>query len=233
MSAFRASATLVVALLTALPPAAAGAQVQLQLSCSGTVLDARGSATLKRAISSLRVNLSVQAEAPSSKAALTLVQQRLDAVRRALQALKVNELRVSSPTVWNRTVPAGQPAVFEASSQVSGQLAPEQLQGLIAQVGSLSGVRLSPVDAEADQSTTAAATRQLLQAAYGDALQRGKDLAAVMGLRQLRPLQVQVDGGLRPMPMALARSAPAPFDPRELPVPSDRLSLEVTFCALP
>ena len=212
MSAFRASATLVVALLTALPPAAAAAQVQLQLSCSGTVLDARGSATLKRAISSLRVNLSVQAEAPSSKAALTLVQQRLDAVRRALQALKVNELRVSSPTVWNRYVPAGQPAVFEASSQVSGQLAPEQLQGLIAQVGSLSGVRLSPVDAEADQSTTAAAMRQLLQAAYSDALQRGKDLAAAM---------------------APARSAPAPFDPRELPEPSDRLSLEVTFCALP
>jgi len=33
--------------------------------------------------------------------------------------------------------------------------------------------------------------------------------------------------------MAMARSAPAPFDPRELPQPSDRLSLEVTFCAIP
>ena len=217
-------------------PTAAAAQVQLQLSCPGTVLEARGSATLKRAISSLRVNLSVQAEAPSSQEALTLLQQRLDPVRRALQALKVNELRVSSPNVWNRYVPAGKPAVYEASSQVSGQLAPEQLQALISQVGSLSGVRLSPVDAEADQNTTAAATRQLLQAAYRDALQRGSDLAAVMGLATLRPLQVQVDGGLRPVPMAamaLARSAPAPFDPRELPEPSDRLSLEVTFCATP
>jgi uncharacterized protein YggE len=228
------------ALLTALAPqllalpAATAAQVQLQLSCSGTVLEARGSATIKRAISSLRFNLSLEAEAPTAKAALAVLQERLDPVRRALTSLNVSDLRVTSPSVWNRYVPAGKPAVVEASSQVSGQLAPTQLQALISKVGGLSGVRLAPVDPEADTAADAATNRQLLQAAYRDAQQRAQALAAAIGLRALQPLQVQIDGGVRPMPMALmaeSRRAPAPFDPRELPQPTDRLGLEVTFCA--
>jgi len=210
------------------------AQVQLQLSCAGTVLEAQGNATLKRTIDKLNLSLTLQAEAPSSKAALVLLQERLDAVRTKLVALEVKELRVTSPSVWNRYVPAGKPAVFEASSQVSGQLAPAQLQALISQVGGLPGVRLAPVDPQADSKANAASNRQLLQAAYRDALQRAQDLGDAIGLRSLRPLQVQMVGGVRPMAMmAMARSSPAPFDPRELPQPTDRLSLEVTFCATP
>jgi uncharacterized protein YggE len=117
---------------------------------------------------------------------------------------------------------------------VSGQLAPAQLQRLISQVGGLPGVRLAPVEAQADASGDAAANRQLLQAAYRDALQRGQMLAAVLGLNTLRPLQVQSEGGVRPAPLlAMARAMPAPaaFDPRELSEPTDQLSLEVTFCA--
>lgn len=213
------------------------AQVQLQLSCAGTVLEARGSATLKRAITSLRFNLSLEAEGASSKAALALLQERLDPVRSTLQSLSVTDLRVTSPSVWNRYVPAGKPAVFQASAQVSGQLLPAQLQNLISQVGGLPGVRLAPVSGQADRATDAASNRQLLQAAYRDAQQRAQDLAdAIGGLRSLRPLQVEIAGGIRPMPLpvkAMARSVPAPFDPRELPEPSDRLSLDVTFCATP
>ena len=220
----------------ALAAPAQAAQVQLQLTCAGTVLEARGSATIKRAIDRLAFSLNLEAVAPSSKAALALLQERLDAVRTKLKALAVQELRVTSPSVWNRYVPAGKPAEFEASSQVSGQLAPSQLQSLISQVGGLPGVRLSPVNPQADPASDAAGNRQLVQAAYRDALRRGQDLAEAIGLRSLRPLQVQMDGGMRPVPMlemgALRRSA-APFDPRELPEPSDRLGLEVTFCATP
>jgi len=236
MSAFRASATLSLALLAALPPTAAAAQVQLQLSCTGTVLEARGSATLKRPIARLNVSMRLEAEASTAKAALTLLQERLDPLRRALRALSIDELRISSPSVWNRDAPAGKLAMFEASSRVSGKLAPTRLQALISQVGGLPGVRLSPVDPEADRAGDAASRRQLLQAAYRDALQRGQDLAAAIGLLSLRPLQVQMEGGLRPMPMAamaVGRGSPAPFDPRELAEPTDQLSLEVTFCATP
>ena len=215
---------------------ARAAQVQLQLTCSGTVLDARGNASLKRSINKLRVVLSLEADAPSAKAALNLLQERLDAVRRALQGLQVQELRVSAPSVWNRYVPAGKPAVVEASSQVSGQLAPAQLQQLISQVGGLPGVRLAPVEAEADSSDDLASHQQLVQAAYRDALQRAQALAAAIGLSKVRPLQVELDGGYRPQPMvamAMPRRAPAAFDPRELPEPVDRLAVAVTFCATP
>ncbi len=126
--------------------------------------------------------------------------------------------------------------MFEASSQVSGQLAPRQLQPLITQVGGLPGVRLSPVDAQADSRGDAASHRQLVQAAYRDALQRGQTLAQAIGLSRLRPLQLQLEGGYRPEPMAamaMARRAPAPFDPRELPEPTERLSVAVIFCATP
>lgn len=212
------------------------AQVQLQLSCSGAVLEARGSATVKRTLDKLRVTLRLEAQDSSASGALLQLQQRLDAVRRSLQSLQVQELRVTSPSVWQRPVAAGQPAQFEASSQVSGQLVPAQLQSLISQVGGLPGVRLAPVEAQADPSGDAAANRQLLQAAYRDALQRGQMLAAALGLNTLRPLQVQSEGGVRPAPlpaMARAMPAPAPFDPRELSEPTDQLSLEVTFCATP
>jgi len=210
------------------------AQVQLQLSCSGAVLEARGSATLKRTIDRLRVELRLEADASSANAALQLLQQRLEALRRSLQSLQLQDLRVTSPSVWQRAVVPGRPAPFEASAQVSGTLAPAQLQRLISEVGGLPGVRLAPVEAQADASGNAAANRQLMQAAYRDALQQGQMLAAVLGLRTLRPLQVQADGGVRPAPMlAMARGLPAPaaFDPRELSEPTDQLSLAVTFCA--
>jgi uncharacterized protein YggE len=210
------------------------AQVQLQLSCSGAVLEARGSATLRRTIDRLRVELRLEADASSASAALQQLQQRLEAVRRSLQSLQIQELRVTSPSVWQRAVAPGRPAQFDANAQVSGKLAPEQLQRLISEVGGLPGVRLAPVEAQADASGDAAANRQLMQAAYRDALQQAQMLAAALGLRTLRPLQAQADGGVRPGPMlARARGLPAPaaFDPRELSEPTDQLSLAVTFCA--
>ena len=65
-------------------------------------------------------------------------------------------------------------------------------------------------------------------------MRQGPERAEASGLSQLRPLQVTVDGGFRPMPM-LARAAdaaaPPPFDPAELPSPIDRLQLQAQFCA--
>ena len=244
MTATRVLPKVSLALLAALTPplltlpAARAAQVQLQLSCQGTVLEARGSAMVKRPISKLRFNLALEAVASTSKGALQLLQERLDPVRQRLKALQVQELRVSSPSVWNRYVSAGKPAEFEASSQVSGQLAPTELQQLISQVGGLPGVRLSPVDAEADRTADAATNRRLLQGAYADALQRAQALAEAVGLKSLKPLQMQVEGGYRPSRMSMlaesaSRRGPAPFDPNELNEPTDQLSLEVTFCATP
>ena len=71
----------VVPLLLPLLPAAGLAQSQVQLACSGTLLEARGSAELKRITANLRFSLALEAEAASSEAALASLQGRLAAVR--------------------------------------------------------------------------------------------------------------------------------------------------------
>jgi len=218
----------------ALVPLPGWAQTQIQLSCGGAVVEARGSAELKRPTQRLRFSLALEAEEPSSDRALASLQRRLAEVRRRLQALQVSDLQVTSPSTWKRPASRGLPEVVQASLQVSGQLAPAQLQPLVRQVGGLPGVRLSPVAPEADGAGDRSARRQLLRAAYQDALQQAQDVAAAMGLRVVQPLEVQLDGGARPVllrGMAMADGAVPPFDPAELPAPIERLSLQARFCA--
>ena len=219
--------------LTALAtwPDAAGAQVQLR--CEGTLLEARGSAEQERPTRRLSFSLSLEAEAATADGALQSLQQRLAAVRAALQGQQVEELRVTSPSTWRRDAERNRPAAVTASLQVSGRLLPQRLQALIREVGGLSGVRLAPVGTESDRSLDGAVRRQLLRAAYQDALAQAREVAAAIGLSKLKPLEVQMDGNeLRPVMMrAAAADAAPPFDPAELAQPKDRLSLTVRFCA--
>jgi uncharacterized protein YggE len=224
----------IVPLLLPLAAAAGLAQGQVQLACSGTLVEARGSAELKRITANLRFSLALEAEEASTDAALASLQRRLAAVRTTLKNLQVVDLEVTSPATWQRPASRERAEAVQASLQVSGQLAPAQLQPLVRQVGGLAGVRLSPVATEADASGDRAARRQLLRAAYQDSLQQAQDVAAAIGLRGLQPLEVLLEGGSRPVAMramAMADAAVPPFDPAELSSPMERLSLQVRFCA--
>lgn len=221
-------------LLLALPLGPAPASAEVQLRCEGTLLEARGSAEREREIARLRISLGLEAEQRTSDAALALLQERLANVRRVLQGLEVRELRVSSPSTWQRPAEGRQPPLSTATLQVSGLLAPSRLQPLIRQVGALPGVRLSPVIPEADPARSRETRRALLAAAYQRALAEARDVAGAVGLTRLRPLEVSVDGDAGPMPMpAMAPKADAapPFDPRELPLPKASASMLVRFCA--
>lgn len=209
------------------------AQVQVQLQCAGTLLETRGSAELKRDTRRLAVSLGLEAEAADADGALAALQRRLAAVRQRLVALQVQELRVSSPSTWQRPQEPGRagPRVV-ASLQVSGQLAPERLQAFVREVGGLEGVRLNPVAAEADPAAMPAVRARLLRLAYLDALAQARELAGVVGRASLQPLDVRVEGhDLRPVAMRAMAADAAPFDPAELPQPTDRLALQVRFCA--
>jgi uncharacterized protein YggE len=212
-------------------PGAAIAQVQLR--CEGTLLEARGSAEKERPTRRLTFSLALEAEAPTADAALQGLQERLAAVRQALQRLQVEELRVTSPSTWKREADRRRPAAVTASLQVSGRLAPQRLQPLIREVGALPGVRLAPVGTEADRAQDAAVRRQLLRAAYQDALEQAREVAAAVGLGTLTPLEVQLEGNeFRPVMLrAAAADAAPPFDPAELAQPKNRLGLLVRFCA--
>jgi hypothetical protein len=221
--------------LLALPLAPAPAAAEVQLRCDGTLLEARGSAEQERPIARLRFFLVLEAEQRSSDGTLALLQERLAAVRRALQGLDTKELRVTSPSTWQRPAEGRQPALSQASLQVSGLLAPARLQSLIRQVGALPGVRLASVNPEADPARASETRRALLAAAYQRALAEARDVAGAVGLTQLRPLEVSVEGDGGPVPMR-AMAAPKadalpPFDPEELPPPKANASMLVRFCA--
>lgn len=227
------------ALLSALllAPSLAGsgarAEGQVQLSCAGTLLEARGQAETRRSTASLQASLNLEAEAATADQALGLLQQRLAAVRTALQELQVTDLRVTSPSSWQRPASRERPAAVQANLQVSGSLAPSRLQALIRTVGALPGVRLAPVSTEADRREDATVRQHLLRQAYDDALRQVQPLADLIGRRRLRALEIRVDGMDMPMPVLrnMADAAPPPFDPAELRQPLDRLGLQVRFCA--
>lgn len=213
---------------------AARAEGQVQLSCAGTLLETRGQAERRRATVTLRASLSLEAEAATADLALDLLQQRLAAVRSALQQLEVRELRVTSPSTWQRPGEGKRPAAVQASLQVSGLLAPGRLQALIRTVGALPGVRLAPVGTEADRRDDARVRQEMLRQAYDDARRQAQPLADLIGRRQLRALEIRVDGMDLPMPMLrsmAADAAPPPFNPAELNQPLDRLGMQVRFCA--
>jgi uncharacterized protein YggE len=227
------SAQMVASALLHLPAAQAQVQAMVQQQCNGTLLEARGSAEQKRDAQRLAVSLGLEAQAATADAALAELQRRLAAVRQQLQALQVQELQVSSPSTWQQSLGPGTAGVrVVASLQVSGQLAPSRLQAYVRQVGGGEGVRLNPVAAVADPSASAAVRSRLLRAAYQDALNQARELAGAVGRSSPQPLEVRVEGH-EPRPVmlrAMAADAP-PFDPAELPQPSDRLTLFVRFCA--
>jgi uncharacterized protein YggE len=211
----------------------AGAQVQVQLQCTGTLLETRGSAEVKRDTQRLAVSLGLEAEAADADGALAALQRRLAAVRERLQALQVQDLRVSSPSTWQRSQqPPATGTRVVANLQVSGQLAPARLQAFVRQVGALEGVRLNPVSAEADPAGLPGVRARLLRAAYQDALAQARELAGTVGRSRLEPLDVRLEGlELRPVMLRGMAADAAPFDPAELPQPTDRLALLVRFCA--
>jgi uncharacterized protein YggE len=219
-------------LTTAIPVRAEG---QVQLSCNGTLLEARGQAETVRRTARLQVSLNLGAEGEDADRALVLLQTRLASVRRALQELQVGELRVSSPSTWQRAAEGKRPAAVQANLQVNGILDPARLHGLIRTVGSLPGVHLAPVMTEADRREEGRVRQELLRQAYEDALRQTRPLAALIGRDNLRALEIRIDGSELPMPtmrtMAADAAPPPPFNPEELNQPRQRLGMQVRFCA--
>lgn len=120
-------------LLLALLPVAASpvSAAEVQLRCEGTLLEARGSAEQQRPLARIAFTLNLEAEAASADRALGMLQARLAAVRTTLQQLGVEELRVGSPSTWQRSAEPGRPAQVQANLPVSGRLAAARLQGLV------------------------------------------------------------------------------------------------------
>jgi uncharacterized protein YggE len=207
---------------------------EVQVVCDGTLLTARGTAERERPVRFLRFSLRLSAEAAEAEAALSSLQRRLADVRTALEELEVEQLRVTSPSTWERPAERGRRRQVSASLQVSGRVAPGRLQPLIRRVGALPGVALAPVTPEAEPAEDLSLRRELLRQAYRDAYGQAMEVATAIGRSRIAPLEVSLEGGVRP-PLPLraeaVNDAPPPFDPEELPPPTDRFAVLVRFCA--
>jgi uncharacterized protein YggE len=198
------------------------------------VVEVRGAAETVLAVDRLGVNLRLEAEATGADPALAQLQRRLDRVRRSLQALGVEELRVGAPSTWERPAVQGRPALVRASLAISGRLNADRLQGLIREVGGLPGVRLGTVTPMAEPERADLERRRLVQGAYEDARRQALAVAAAAGLGRLVPLELRLDpqdGGPSPRRLAATAAEAAPFDPDELPAPQLRQGLQARFCA--
>lgn len=211
---------------------AAMAEGQVQLQCAGTLLEARGQAEQRRTTARLRATLSLDAEAGTSGEALERLQQRLAGVRSAMQALAAQQLRVSSPSTWVRPREKEQEAIVQANLQVSASLPPATLQSLIRTVGTLPGVRLAPVETEADPGDNARVRQELLEESYRDALNQAKTLAFLIHRSVLTPVEIQLETDDMAVPVlrSMAAGATPPFNPNELNNPSNRITMRVRFC---
>ena len=214
-------------------PHAAMAEGQVQLTCAGTLLEARGQAERQRPTARLRASLSLDADAGSAVEALDRLQQRLASVRSALQALGAQDLRVSSPSTWARPRTNEQDAIVAANVQVSASLPPDKLQALIRTVGTLAGVRLAPVETEADPGATAQVREELFKEAYRDALNQAQPMASLINRSVLTPVEIRLetDGMQIPFLRTMSANATPPFNPDELNKPRNHLAMLVRFCA--
>ncbi|WP_191964763.1 SIMPL domain-containing protein [Synechococcus sp. RSCCF101] len=205
----------------------------VQVRCDGTVIEAQGQARREGRTDRLDVSMGLTAEASTAEAALALLQQRLAVVRGALQDLGVRDLEVTSPSTSRRPEPPRPDLAVSARLRVRGVLAPARLQSLIREVGAMPGVSLAPVQARTDPERIEAGRQVLLDAAYRDAATQARSVAGTIGRPSITPLRVDIGSGAMPRPlMARAdQAATPPFDPGELPPPSERLDVRVTFCA--
>lgn len=213
------------------------ASAEIQQRCDGALLAANGTAAVERPIHELAFSLSLTAAAPTADAALLELQRRLAAVRSGLRSLGVAGMQVASPGTWQEPVEGQRRPRVLASLTVSGRLPPDRLQPLVREVGRLPGVRLSPVDARPARERDSAVRAHLLRMAYRDALAQATEVGVAIGRPRLSPLEVQLgtmDAGATPVSMPLRSTAPAeppPFEATELPLPRERLSMLVRFCA--
>lgn len=71
----------------------------------------------------------------------------------------------------------------------------------------------------------------MLRDAYADARRQALELACVAGFSLVTPLELRLDVMERTMPLRSMATAMDGFNPDELPLPTERLGMGVSFCA--
>ena len=197
--------------------------------CRGILLQLNLRESGESPTESFRFNLRLEAEAPTSAAALDQLGDRQDRLRQQLEPLVQGRLVIRAPNTYEMAGSKSSSG-FRAVTTITGTVGRGNYDTLIQRAGRLPGVRLQGMTSLPSSSGQNRLQEQLLERALQRGRRQAERTAAALKLRRIALLRIdqRSHSSLRPSPMGV--SAAPRFRPEEAPLPTGSLSLALDYC---
>ena len=197
--------------------------------CRGILLQLNLRESGESPTESFRFNLRLEAEAPTSAAALDQLGDRQDRLRQQLEPLVQGRLVIPAPNTYEMAGSKSSSG-FRAVTTITGTVGRGNYDTLIQRAGRLPGVRLQGMTSLPSSSGQNRLQEQLLERALQRGRRQAERTAAALKLRRIALLRIdqRSHSSLRPSPMGV--SAAPRFRPEEAPLPTGSLSLALDYC---
>ena len=197
--------------------------------CRGILLQLNLRESGESPTESFRFNLRLEAEAPTSAAALDQLGDRQDRLRQQLEPLVQGRLVIPAPNTYEMAG-SKSPSGFRAVTTITGTVGRGNYDTLIQRAGRLPGVRLQGMTSLPSSSGQNRLQEQLLERALQRGRRQAERTAAALKLHRIALLRIdqRSHSSLRPSPMGV--SAAPRFRPEEAPLPTGSLSLALDYC---
>tara|TARA_Y100001978_G_C23580067_1_gene378528 strand:- start:129 stop:839 length:711 start_codon:yes stop_codon:yes gene_type:complete len=197
--------------------------------CRGILLQLNLRESGESPTESFRFNLRLEAEAPTSAAALDQLGDRQDRLRQQLEPLVQGRLVIPAPNTYEMA-DSKSSSGFRAVTTITGTVGRGNYDTLIQRAGRLPGVRLQGMTSLPSSSGQNRLQDKLLDRALQRGRRQAERTAAALKLRRIALLRIdqRSHSSLRPSPMGV--SAAPRFRPEEAPLPTGSLSLALDYC---
>ena len=197
--------------------------------CRGILLQLNLRESGESPTESFRFNLRLEAEAPTSAAALDQLGDRQDRLREQLEPLVQGRLVIPAPNTYEMAGSKSSSG-FRAVTTITGTVGRGNYDTLIQRAGRLPGVRLQGMTSLPSSSGQNRLQEQLLERALQRGRRQAERTAAALKLHRIALLRIdqRSHSSLRPSPMGV--SAAPRFRPEEAPLPTGSLSLALDYC---
>ena len=197
--------------------------------CRGILLQLNLRESGESPTESFRFNLRLEAEAPTSAAALDQLGDRQDRLRQQLEPLVQGRLVIPAPNTYEMAGSKSSSG-FRAVTTITGTVGRGNYDTLIQRAGRLPGVRLQGMTSLPSSSGQNRLQEQLLERALQRGRRQAERTAAALKLHRIALLRIdqRSHSSLRPSPMGV--SAAPRFRPEEAPLPTGSLSLALDYC---
>ena len=197
--------------------------------CRGILLQLNLRESGESPTESFRFNLRLEAEAPTSAAALDQLGDRQDRLRQQLEPLVQGRLVIPAPNTYEMAGSKSSSG-FRAVTTITGTVGRGNYDTLIQRAGRLPGVRLQGMTSLPSSAGQDRLQDELLERALQRGRRQAERTAAALKLRRVALLRIdqRSHSSLRPSPMGV--SAAPRFRPEEAPLPTGSLSLALDYC---